>query len=48
MDAARNHRASLKNPTKTANEYLANLDAQGLGKTTIALRSLVAARSPDI
>jgi PIN domain len=39
LEAAGNHRASLKNPPKTQNEYLADLEQQGLGKTVTALRS---------
>jgi PIN domain-containing protein len=38
LEAARNHRASLKNPPKTQDEYLAELEVQGLGKTVLALR----------
>jgi predicted nucleic acid-binding protein len=41
-DAARNHRASLKKPAKTSEEYLTELDAQGLGRTVMALRELAA------
>ena len=48
VGAARNHRASLKNPAKTTDEYFAELDAQGLGKTVLALRELVADRSSVI
>jgi hypothetical protein len=48
VEAARNHRSSLKNPPKTTDEYLAELDAQGLGKTVLALRELVADRSSVI
>jgi predicted nucleic acid-binding protein len=33
IEAARNHRASLTNPLKAPDEYLAELDAQGLGKS---------------
>jgi len=38
VEAARNHRASLKNPPKTPDEYLVELEAQGLGKTALVLR----------
>ena len=37
IEAISSHRASLKNPPKTPDEYLADLSAQGLGKTVIAL-----------
>jgi len=37
-DAATTHRTSLKNPEKTPDEYLAELDEQGLIKTVVALR----------
>ena len=45
VEAARNHRASLKNPPKTPDEYLAELDAQGLEKSAIALREFIAERT---
>ena len=48
VEAARNHRASLKNPPKTPDEYLAELEAQGLGKSVIALRELLAERTAVI
>ena len=48
MGAARNHRTSLRNPQKMPDEYLADLDAQGLAKTVIALRDLFAAQSSEI
>jgi hypothetical protein len=48
MEAARNHRASLKNPPKTSDEYLADLDAQGLGKTAIALKEFASTNTPFI
>ena len=48
MGAARNHRTSLRNPQKMLDEYLADLDAQGLAKTVIALRDLFAAQSSEI
>jgi hypothetical protein len=47
IEAARNHRASLKNPSKTPDEYLAELDAQGLRRSVTALRELVAGRLPS-
>jgi hypothetical protein len=37
-EAAENHRTSLKNPAKTAEEYLDSLETQGLPKTAAALR----------
>lgn len=37
-DAAREHRASLKNPPKTVAEYLASLEAVGLVQTAARLR----------
>ena len=40
LEAARTHRASLKNPPKTQEEYLAELDAQGLSKSVGMLRDL--------
>ena len=40
LEAARTHRASLKNPSKTPEEYLAELDAQGLEKSVSVLRDL--------
>ena len=48
MGAARNHRTSLRNPQKMPDEYLADLDAQGLAKGVIALRDLFAAQSSEI
>jgi len=48
IEALKSHRISLKNPPKTAAEYLADLGAQGLSKTVIALRQLVAAQSSEI
>ena len=47
-DAARTHRLSLTNPAKTSDEYLAELEVQGLGKTVMALRELAANGSLDI
>ena len=48
VEAARNHRASLKNPPKPPDEYLAELDAQGLEKSAIALREFLAERTAVI
>ncbi len=48
VEAARNHRASLKNPPKTPDEYLAELDAQGLENSAIALREFLAERTAVI
>lgn len=36
--AAKRHRASLKNPPKDVDEYLATLEAQGLAQTVLSLR----------
>lgn len=43
LEAARSHRASLRNPTKTTEEYLAELETQGLTKTLVTLRDLIGA-----
>jgi len=40
LEAARTHRTSLKNPSKTPEEYLAELNAQGLEKSVSVLRDL--------
>jgi len=40
LEAARKHRASLKNPSKTPEEYLAELNAQGIEKSVSVLRDL--------
>ena len=40
LEAARTHRASLKNPPKTQEEYLAEHNAQGLEKSVSVLRDL--------
>lgn len=45
-EAAENHRTSLKNPAKTAEEFLDSLESQGLPKTTVALRQYF--RGPQI
>lgn len=41
LEAVRRHRASLRNPPKTAVEYLETLERQSLPKTVTALRSFV-------
>jgi hypothetical protein len=41
LEAARNHRASLRKPPKTADEYLSELDSQGLKKTVVSLRDVM-------
>jgi excisionase family DNA binding protein len=41
LEAARSHRASLRNPTKTTEEYLAGLETQGLTRTVVTLRELI-------
>ena len=38
VEAASQHRASLKNPVKSVEEYLAELDIQGLSKSMTVLR----------
>jgi hypothetical protein len=38
IEAARNHRMSLKNPPKTVEEYIDSLEGQGLRQTASALR----------
>jgi predicted nucleic acid-binding protein len=43
MEAARRHRESLKNPSKTIEEYLLTLERQGLTQTVSALREYVVA-----
>jgi len=40
MDAAETHRQSLKNPPKSADEFLTSLEAQGLPESVAALRVL--------
>jgi len=40
--AARQHRLNLKNPPKTAEEYIATLERQGLTKTVARLRECAA------
>jgi hypothetical protein len=46
LQAARTHRASLKNPPKTQEEYLAELDGQGLTKSVSVLRDLTVGGIP--
>ena len=48
VEAARRHRASLKNPLKTPDGYLAELDAQGLKKTVITIREFLATQAEVI
>jgi predicted nucleic acid-binding protein len=48
LEAARTHRASLKNPSKTEDEYPAELDAQGLAKSVGEIRGLIADGSSDL
>ncbi len=48
LEAARTHRASLKNPPKTQEEYLAELDAQGLEKSVRVLRDLSVDGKPSL
>ena len=47
-EAINSHRASLKNPPKTPDEYLADLGAQGLGKTVIALTTSAPSSKPFV
>lgn len=47
-EAARTHRASLRRPSKTEDEYLSELDAQGLSKSASVLRDLAVESNPDI
>src|SRR5258708_4389535 len=42
LEAARNHRESLKNPPKTEAEYLDILEQQGLTQTVSVLREYMA------
>ena len=48
LEAARTHRASLKNPPKTNDGYLAELEVQGLGKSVSVLTELLASRSSTL
>jgi hypothetical protein len=43
LEAAANHRRSLKNPPKTANEYLDCLLAQGLTQSVAVMRQWIVA-----
>jgi predicted nucleic acid-binding protein len=45
LEAATNHRASLRNPVKTTEEYLSELDGLGLRKTVAAIRVLLSESS---
>lgn len=47
LEAARTHRASLRNPPKTTDEYLAELEAQGLTGSVMALRQLLAGQNTE-
>lgn len=42
VEAAENHRQSLKNPPKTVAEYITTLESQGLTQTASALRAYIA------
>ena len=42
IEAAENHRKSLKNPPKTKEEYIASLELQGLVRTAATLREFFA------
>lgn len=44
VEAAENHRGSLKNPAKTVAEYLDSLERQGLTQTAAELRRYLAAK----
>ena len=48
LEAARTHRASLRNPSKTPDEYLAELHTQELCESAEALRELVARHGSSI
>jgi predicted nucleic acid-binding protein len=48
LEAARTHRASLRNPSKTPDEYLAGLHTQELCESAAALRELVAGHGSSI
>lgn len=45
LEAAENHRTSLKNPPKTVEEYITSLESQGLKQTAVALRKHAAEKS---
>jgi hypothetical protein len=40
LQAAERHRASLRNPPKTREEYLSTLERQGLNESVTALRAI--------
>jgi hypothetical protein len=42
VEAAKNHRLSLKNPPKTVEQYMAALEIQGLPQTAALLREYIA------
>jgi hypothetical protein len=42
MEAAENHRRSLKNPPKSVKEYIDALESQGLTQTASVLRGYMA------
>jgi hypothetical protein len=48
LEAARTHRASLRNPSKTRDEYLAELNTQELCRSAAALRELIAGQDSII
>ncbi len=48
LEAARTHRASLRNPSKTRDEYLAELNTQELCRSAAALRELIAGQNSTI
>ncbi len=48
LEAARTHRASLRNPSKTRDEYLAELNTQELCRSAAALRELIAGQDSVI
>jgi predicted nucleic acid-binding protein len=48
LEAARTHRASLRNPSKTPDEYLAELNTQELCRSAAALRELIAGQNSTI
>ncbi|WP_348266177.1 PIN domain-containing protein [Edaphobacter sp. DSM 109919] len=48
LEAARTHRASLRNPSKTPDEYLADLNTQELGRSAATLRELIAGQDSII
>jgi hypothetical protein len=41
LEAAETHRRSLRNPSKSSEEFLASLEAQGLPKSVAAMRTLL-------